>query len=118
MRLALHTSASVNPNMQFLVLDHQCGHVWREHGDWYGEIVRDMGTDQEHGKKGAGHEHAWGKWTGQVQGARAGNRGTGQGHGNRSRVKGTEKPDIQTDSHKKSIHISKWPKSDAFSGGG
>ena len=67
----------------------------RGHGDWYGEIVRDMGTDQEHGIRardmsmhGASGQ---GKYGGQEQGTGARDKGMGQGHWTRARDKGTIK---------------------------
>ena len=82
---------------QHAVLDHQCVHVWREHGARAWRLAWGKSTGQGHRtrarNKGTGHEHAWGKWTWQGHmGARAGNRGTGQGYGTRARRdKGTIK---------------------------
>ena len=69
-------SASVNPNMQFLTISvDTCGEsTGRGHGDWYGEIVRDMGMEQEHVIR---------EWGISMHGA------SRQGHGTRIWDKGT-----------------------------
>ena len=80
---------------QHAVLDHQCGHVWREHGvrSWRLAWGRRKSMRQGHGtrarNKGAGHEQmsmhgasGQGKDTGgQEQGTGAWDKGTRNGHG-------------------------------------